>query len=128
MNQIQRLYMVPVLIIIILLPVFLVRAQDPAKVAKDVYKTTTDNEHVRVLDIRLKPGGKSPMHSHPAYIAIALTPCKVKFTAPNGKSQEVELKPGEAVWRDAETHSVDNVGGECHALNIELKRATKKGN
>jgi quercetin dioxygenase-like cupin family protein len=102
-------------------------AQDPAKVAPEAYKVTSDNQYVRVLDIHLKPGGKSPMHSHPGYVAVALTPCKVRFSAPDGKSQEVEFKGGEASWRDSESHSVENLGtAECHVMNIEVKSASKE--
>jgi quercetin dioxygenase-like cupin family protein len=103
------------------------KAQDPAQVAPDIYKVTIDNEDVRVLDIHLKAGGKSPMHSHPAYVVVAFTPCKVKFTSPDGTVEEAELKAGEAVWREAESHSVDNIGTtECHVLNIEVKNAAHK--
>jgi quercetin dioxygenase-like cupin family protein len=103
------------------------RAQDPVKVAPETYKVTSDNQYVRVLDVHLKPGGKSPMHSHPGYVAVALTPCKVRFSAPDGKSQEVEFKGGEASWRDPEHHSVENLGtAECHVMNIEVKKAGKE--
>lgn len=102
-------------------------AQDPVKVAPEVYKVTSDNQYVRVLDVHLKPGGKSSMHSHPGYVAVALTPCRVRFSAPDGKSQEVELKGGESSWRDAESHSVENIGtADCHVMNIEVKNANKE--
>ncbi|MDP9362481.1 MAG: cytoplasmic protein [Acidobacteriota bacterium] len=103
-----------------------VSAQDPVKVAPDNYKVTTNNTRVRVVDIHLKPGDKVPMHSHPGYVAVALTPCKVRFTSPAGKTQDVEFKAGDANWRDAETHAVQNIGeSECHVLNIELKSGRK---
>jgi hypothetical protein len=80
-----------------------------------------------VLDVHIKPGEKVAMHSHPGYIAMALTPCKVKFTDARGKSATADFKPNEPVWRDAETHSTENVGTEeCHAMNIELKGPAKK--
>lgn len=101
-------------------------AQDPVKVAPGNYKATTDNASVRVLDVHLKPGEKVPMHSHPGYVAVALTPCKVRFTNLAGKTQDVEFKPGDAAWRDAETHAAQNIGeSECHVLNIELKSGPK---
>lgn len=97
-------------------------AQDPVKVAPAIYKVSTENAQVRVLDVHLAAGGKVPMHSHPGYVAVALTACNVRFTSPAGKSQDVDFKPGDAAWRDAETHSVENIGkSECHVLNIELK-------
>jgi quercetin dioxygenase-like cupin family protein len=102
-------------------------AQDPVKVAPEVYKVISDNQYVRVLDVHLKPGGKSSMHSHPGYVAVAMTPCRVRFYAPDGKSQEVEFKGGEASWREAESHSVENLGTtECHVMNIEVKNANKE--
>ncbi len=101
-------------------------AQDPVKVAPGNYKVVVENSHVRVLDIHIKPGGKVAVHSHPGYVAVAFTPCKVKFTSSDGKTNEAEFKADEAVWRDAETHSAENIGtAECHALNIELKGPSK---
>jgi quercetin dioxygenase-like cupin family protein len=98
------------------------RAQDPVKVAPGNYKVTLDNSRVRVLDIHIKPGEKVATHSHPGYIAMALTPCKVKFTDAKGKSETADFKPNEPVWRPAETHAAENVGTEeCHAMNFELK-------
>jgi quercetin dioxygenase-like cupin family protein len=109
------------------LPAGAALAQDPVKVAPEIYKVTSDNQYVRVLDVHLKPGGKSPMHSHPGYVAVALTPCRVRFSAPDGKSQEVEFKGGESSWRDPESHSVENLGtAECHVMNIEVKHANKE--
>ncbi len=102
-------------------------AQDPAKVSPNTHKVLFENDRVRVLDIRVKPGQKVPTHSHPDYVAYALNDFKVKFTSPDGKTAEVEGKAGEATWRDAETHAAENVGTtELHVLNIELKGAAKK--
>jgi hypothetical protein len=39
----------------------------------------------------------------------------------------VKVKAGGAVWSDAVSHAVDNIGTtEAHVLNIELKQANKK--
>lgn len=98
--------------------------KDPVKLAPEIYKVLLDNEQVRVLDIRLKPGGRSPMHSHPPYVIYSLNAfSKVRFTLPDGSSKDVEMKAGDTVWSDAETHSVENLGNaEAHVLNIELKK------
>jgi quercetin dioxygenase-like cupin family protein len=95
---------------------------DPAIIAPKIYKVLLENDQVRILEVRLKPGKKSPMHSHPAYIIYALSTCKVRFTLPDGKTKEVKMEAGEAAWSDAESHAVDNIGRtEVHVLNIELK-------
>ena len=98
-------------------------AQDPVKVAPNAYQVLLENEHVRVLDVRLPAGGKSPMHSHPAYVVYALSDGKVRFTPPKGKPEEIDIKAGQATWRPAETHAVENIGPDVHVLNIELKGA-----
>jgi quercetin dioxygenase-like cupin family protein len=100
------------------------RAQDPVKVAPETYKVAIDNADVRALEITVKPGSKVPMHSHPASVLTAYTPCKLRFTSPDGKSSEAEFKPGDILWRDAETHAGENIGtADCHVLQVELKHA-----
>lgn len=97
-------------------------APDPVQVAPEFYKARLDNDRVRVLDVQMPAGQKSSMHSHPAYVIYVVTPGKVKFTAPDGTTEEVELEAGQVIWREAETHAAENVGTtEVHVLNIELK-------
>ena len=94
--------------------------RDPLSAAP---KVALENEHVRVLDINIRPGEKVPMHSHPAYINVVLdNTCKVEFTMPDGRAHTEELKPGDVTWRDAEAHEGKNVGAaKCHLLVIEMK-------
>lgn len=101
-------------------------AQDPVKVAPDIYKVRQDNDQARVLEIQLKPGQKVPMHSHPDYIIYNFSPCKIRFTAPDGKTTDFDLQGGETVFRSAETHAVENIGETgCHVLNIEVKQPAR---
>ena len=96
-------------------------ANDPVQVAPDVYSVLFENDRVRVLDVRMKPGARSAMHSHPDAVFYLLSPAKAKFTAGDGNTMEMELPPG-AVWLDAQTHSVENSGSaEMRAVAIELK-------
>ena len=105
------------------LAVVMAKAQDPAKVDPKHYKVIFNNAQVRVLDVRLKPGEKTPMHSHPDLIAYSLTGGTIKSTLPDGKTTTVTTKAGQAVWHSAQTHSSENVGkAEIHALGIELKK------
>jgi hypothetical protein len=56
-------------------------------------------------------------------VLIALSPCKFRSTAPDGKVSEVELKAGEVRWGDAVTHAVENISGaECRLVDVELKK------
>jgi beta-alanine degradation protein BauB len=96
--------------------------RDPVFVTPSTHKAVFDNEQVRVLDVRVQPGEKVAMHSHPAYAFYALTPIKVRFTYPDGKSEVIEAEAGAVGWREAETHEVENLGtDEIHVLNFELK-------
>ncbi|MGI8785729.1 MAG: cytoplasmic protein [Acidobacteriota bacterium] len=98
-------------------------AQDPVKVTPKTVKVLLENDRVRVLEARLKPGEKEPMHSHPAYVGYYLSPLKVKITSPDGQSVVRERKAGEAGWSEAVIHSTENIGtSEVHALIVELKK------
>lgn len=91
--------------------------------APDVYRVILENDQVRVLSVTMKPGGKSPMHSHPANIVYTLNASKVKFTTPDGKSVDVDLKAGNCIWNEAQTHASENIGTTTvRALVIELRR------
>ena len=95
---------------------------DPVKVAPQAFKEKLNTDKVRVLEYWSKPGGKEAMHSHPAGILIVVNAGKFRSTAPDGKSTDVEYKGGEVVWRDALTHSGENIGTtDLHTYLIELK-------
>lgn len=97
-------------------------AQDLAKVSSDA-KVLFENDGVRVLDVQHQPGGKEPMHTHPAYVAYSFTNATAKTTFRDGKTVVKERKAGEATWGEPVTHSVENVGTtEFHMLVIELKK------
>lgn len=95
---------------------------DPVKISPQYYTVRLDNDRVRVLEWRLKPGGKEKMHSHPDGIVIELADATLKSTSPDGTSTTKALVSGEVTWRSAMSHSIENVGStEAHALAVELK-------
>jgi beta-alanine degradation protein BauB len=96
---------------------------DAVKVAPDSYKVVLENDTVRVLEVRIKQGAKSAMHSHPRSVAICLNDQRLKFTFPNGKTEDADLKRGQAVWLDGLSHAVENVGNEdVSSVVVELKK------
>ncbi len=98
-------------------------AQDMVKVAPKNCTVVLDNDHVRVVRVSLKPGEKLAMHSHGANIVYSLTSGKAKYTLPDGKTEEREMKAGTAVWSDGVTHGTENIGTtETQALVVELKK------
>jgi quercetin dioxygenase-like cupin family protein len=95
---------------------------DAVTVAPHLYKVLLENDRVRVLEVRAQPGVKSAMHTHPNYVAVAISDGKYRFTSPDGKSVEMELKPGQTLFLDPVEHATEILGtSEAHIVLIELK-------
>jgi beta-alanine degradation protein BauB len=98
----------------------------PASILAQVVQKLTvrfENDQVRVLELRLKPGEAEGFHSHPQYLLYALTDYRVKNTATDGTSKIFERKAGDIFWGEPITHRGENVGNtEVLALIIELKQ------
>lgn len=87
------------------------------------HKVLFENERVRVLDVRIKPGETSEMHSHPASIVYALSSAQVVFSFPDGASREVTIKEGDVNWSEGTTHEVKNIGETVDwGIIVELKQ------
>jgi beta-alanine degradation protein BauB len=99
---------------------------DPAMVAGDVYKLVMENERVRVFDVQFKPGQKTVMHGHPDHVVYVLANYTLNLMLPDGSSQVIPLKAGQAFWMGAGQHAAENIGKtDGHALVIELKESHK---
>ena len=95
---------------------------DPVKLSPELYDVRFENDRVRVLEYRLKPGQKEPMHSHPPGVVYVLSDAKFRSTTADGAVSESPSAAGEVHWRDFTTHSAENIGEtEAHALAVELK-------
>ena len=100
-------------------------AQDAAKIQPSAYRVALENDQLRVLEFRSRPGlgvcGVG-MHSHPAHLTIALSPAKVRVKLPDGKTIVATNELGDVFWSEAETHETENIGGkDMRALLVELK-------
>ena len=101
---------------------FASHAQDPAKVAPDIYKCKLENDHARLCEVTFKPGAKIAPHSHPQHMVYVLAPGKLRITTVGGEPQEVEFAKGQTAWMPAETHFAENIGKtELKALVIEYR-------
>jgi quercetin dioxygenase-like cupin family protein len=99
-------------------------AQDAVKVDPAHYKVVLENASVRVLKITYPAGSKSSMHQHPDSIVIPLVESKVRFTLPDGKSEDSTLAKESAQYTPAGTHNPANVGTTpIEALLVEFKTA-----
>ena len=100
-------------------------AQDAAKVNPRSYRVLLENDKLRVLEYRSRPGfgvcgqGK---HSHPAHLTVAMTDAKVKVVTEDGTVITAEPKAGAVFWSPAETHTTENISGRpMRAYLIEIK-------
>ena len=80
------------------------RGQDPIQVDAKHYKLEYQNDQVRVLRINYGPNEKSVMHEHPAGVAIFLTDQQGKFTFPDGKTEQQNMKAGQVQWTPQGKH------------------------
>lgn len=99
-------------------------AQDPVKTNPEVYKVVVENAAVRVLSVSVAAGAKTAMHQHPDSMIVTLTGGKVRFSTPDGKSQDVDMANDTAQYAPAETHQGANLTkGALSVVVVEFKGA-----
>lgn len=97
-------------------------AQDATATDPDKYRLLLENDQVRVLEYRDRPGERTHEHRHPAFVVIALGPFKRRLHLPDGRSMVREFKAGEVMYSEAQTHAGENVGTTpTHVIMVELK-------
>ncbi len=96
--------------------------QDPVKVDPRHYTIELENNRVRVLRARYGPHEKSSMHAHPALVGISLTDSRVRFTYPDGKTENAELKAGQVLSYESVVHLPENLSDKpLEIVLVELK-------
>jgi hypothetical protein len=101
-------------------------AQDAAKVDAKHYKVVFEDSMVRVLRVHYGAHEKSPMHSHPNVAAAFLTDMQSKMTMPDGKTEMMSAKAGEAKGNPAVTHSPENMSDKpMDMVLVEFKAPAK---
>ena len=99
--------------------------QDAPTMAPRSFRVVLENERVRVLEFKSRPGfgvcGEG-MHSHPDHVTVSLTGAKLKVTTADGKSKFEDVPPGTVFFAPAEVHSAEVIGGlGTRSYIIELK-------
>jgi hypothetical protein len=106
---------------------FTVAADDGTKLAPQQYNVLLENERVRVIRVRVKPGEKTLMHSHPGAAfrcGLQERNRRSRFTFEDGTTREQENKGrGEARWSEVPSrHIIENIGdNDIHNLLVEIK-------
>jgi quercetin dioxygenase-like cupin family protein len=85
-------------------------------------KVEFENDQVRVIRYHYDPGDKSAMHGHPDNVQVLLTDTTANVTTPDGKTAPGSGKAGEARWRQAGQHVVENTGDKpFEGILVEMK-------
>jgi quercetin dioxygenase-like cupin family protein len=97
-------------------------AQDAVTSNPEVYRVVFENAGIRILSVNVKAGAKTSMHEHPDNVIVALSDAKVRFTGPDGKSEEAGLKADQAMWSPAGRHRGENLEQTpVQVVLVELK-------
>ena len=74
--------------------------------------------------LRVAPGERETLHTHPQYVLYALSNYRVRNFQADGSSRVFERKAGDVYWGEPIRHGGENVGKtEVHALIVEVKGA-----
>lgn len=123
MINLRRSILLSILGLLIPRPKAAGRGQDRATAVPDM-KVLLENERVRVQFHDVKVGEKTPMHSHPSYVAYVFGPYKARFVFGDGSVKTAERKAGDVFYSGPVVHSVENIGATpIHNLIVELKGA-----
>lgn len=95
-------------------------AKHVTQAAPGLSKVIFENSKVRVIELNVKKGSKADMHTHPAYLAYAITPFSYTSKSPAGKTKARKLKKSEVEWSDGESHEVEFTNS-ARALVVEIK-------
>jgi len=98
------------------------QSMDTAVVNAKMEHVRLENSQVRAIEGVLQPGDKEQMHSHPAFVVYIIAGGKIRNNFADGKVVEAELKTGDVLYREPQTHWVENIGTTTiHFLVVELK-------
>lgn len=102
-------------------------SRDPTETDPDKYKVIFENDRVRVLEYRDKPGDRTSPHRHPDSVMYTLSGFERRLVH-GDRENEVQMQAGHVGWLAAQEHSGENIGSsDTHVLFVELKEAAPEG-
>lgn len=96
---------------------------DPIVTDPQLYRVLFENDQVRVLEYRDRPGDRTHPHDHPNSVMYSMSSFRRRLEAA-GQQREVEIGAGTVSWLPAQSHSGENIGDtETVVLFVELKES-----
>lgn len=100
---------------------------DPVATNPTLYRVVMENEHVRVLEYRDRPGDRTTPHWHPDSVMITLSDFQRRLHD-GDRHTDVVLEAGLTRWLPSQVHAGENIGTTAsHALFVELKHVDPAG-
>jgi quercetin dioxygenase-like cupin family protein len=97
--------------------------RDIVRLGSSHVRVDLENDRTRVLRLTLGTGEAIPLHDDRAGVLVCIAGCRIRFTTPDGQTQDVELKAGETRWMPEARHATRNTAeGAVEMLYIETKR------
>jgi quercetin dioxygenase-like cupin family protein len=105
-------------------------ALDAMVAAPEHHEVLLENERVRVIDSRIKPGDTVPIHTHrwASVLYVLSTSDFIRYDNEanavfDSRTADLQVQAGRVAWLPPlEAHSVENVGEEeIRVISIELK-------
>jgi hypothetical protein len=102
-------------------------SHDPAVTDPGLYQVVFENDRVRVLEYRDRPGARTRPHRHPDSVMYTLSSFRRRIAA-GGRQADVDLPAGQVRWLAAQEHSGENTGDtDSHVIFVELKEPAPAG-
>jgi quercetin dioxygenase-like cupin family protein len=101
------------------------RMQDSAPEQQALRRVLLENAEVLVVETTYPKGGSVPMHAHRfPHVLYVIEGGTLQATAPDGSVITLELRPGQTLWRDVQSHSTRNIGSTAvRIVEVEIKSA-----
>ncbi|MEU8005096.1 cytoplasmic protein [Catellatospora sp. NPDC049111] len=97
------------------------QSPDPVVTDPELYRVLFENERVRVLQYRDRPGDRTHPHRHPDSVMVTLSGFQRRVSS-GDRHADIELPAAHARWIGAQEHYGENIGStETHAVFVELK-------
>lgn len=98
-------------------------SEDPVVSNPSLYRVVMENDRVRILEYRDRPGDRTTPHRHPDSVMVTLSSFRRRLTH-GAETAEVALEAGATRWLAAQVHSGENTGDtDTHVLFVELKES-----
>ena len=96
---------------------------DPVVTNPELYSVVYENDRVRVLAYRDRPGDRTRPIAHPDSVMYTLSSFRRRLESGEVR-RDVDMSAGTATWLPAQEHAGENIGDtETHVLFVELKDA-----